>query len=457
MLIQSLSGVRGIFGKSLTLDTASKYAAAYALVVKPKLIVVGMDSRHSGPAIKTAMIGALSCKIIDVGTLPTPAIQNAIRHFKADGGIIITASHNPQEWNGFKFLRKDGSVLYEKEMETIIAKYKHLSSKSPSLSKKTIALRKKEEAIEAYQKFLFGIVGKKSLEAIKKQDLTIILDPNGGAGVIAKEILESAGVRVIAFNMNAGEFAHEIEPTKSSLSYLTSEIRKHKAAFAAGFDCDADRVEIALQNGEMLSGNEMIALSVAHMLKNSKNKKRETIVVNNATSTIVKDVAQKFKAKLVEVEVGEANVVWMMKKTRSKIGGEGSSSGVIVAPSTSRDGILGVLLMAALIAQERKPLPKLLDVLPKSRYLKEKVGVLPSQVPKIKNHVAKYYRTKSTQVSLNPNGALKAWITNRSFVWLRESKTEEGVLRVIVDAPTQKEATFLMKEVLSLVRNAQLS
>lgn len=455
MLVQSLSGVRGIYGQTLTPDIASKYAAAYFSVFRPKVIVVGRDTRQSGPAIKTAMMNTLKCTIIDAGILPTPAIQNAVRHFKADGGIIITASHNPAEWNGFKFLRKDGSVLYEEEMEKVIAKFKKSSSHPPLIPKGTKVIQKRTEAMDVYREFIFSIIGKKALESIKKQDISLVIDPNGGAGIIAKEILESAGIKTIALHMEIGEFQRQIEPTAESLAYLVPQIRQHKAAFAAGFDCDADRVEIILSDGRVLSGNEMIALSSKHLLASSKAPKKEVIVVNNATSSMVREVVEKCGAKIVEVEVGEANVVQAMKKLKSKVGGEGSSSGVILKPATSRDGILATLLMAAIVAQKKKQLAKLLGELPRSCYLKEKIQVESSKVPSLKKAFALHYNAKAIKLSSKPDGAVKAWISKRSFVWLRDSKTEDGVVRVIVDAPTLKEATFLMQEALSVVKRSQ--
>ena len=455
MLVQSLSGVRGIFGKSLTPDVASKYAAAYFSVFKPKTVVIGMDTRNSGPAIKTVMVNALSCKIIDVGIFPTPAIQNAVRHFKADGGIIITASHNPPEWNGFKFLRKDGSVLYEQEMAKVIIQYQKTASKTVGKPTKTTTIQKRAEAIEAYKGFLFSIIGKNALGKIKKLKIKIIADPNGGAGIIAPDILEAAGISVEALHMEPGDFSRQIEPTEDSLAYLVPKIKQHKAAFAAGFDCDADRVEIVLPNGKMLSGNEMIALTAQHILKHSKNAGKETVVVNNATSSQVRDVVQKHKAKLIEVEVGEANVIQSMKRLKSKVGGEGSSSGVILSPATSRDGTLAVLLMATFVAAERKSLGKLLGALPAYHYLKEKVAVEPSKMPILKKTIENYYKKKAMKLQSNQNGAIKAWMTKDSFVWFRDSKTENGIMRVIVDAPSKKEATFLMQEAFAFVKSMQ--
>ncbi len=455
MLVESLSGVRGVYGQTLTPDIASKYAAAYFSLLKPAKLVIGRDTRDSGVAIKTAMVGMFPCTVIDVGILPTPAIQHAVRHFHADGGVIITASHNPSEWNGFKFLRKDGSVLYEKEMAKVIAQYEKTKAKMPKMSTITTVIRKRDEALDAYREFVFSIIGKKVLGSIKKQKLAVLIDPNGGAGIVALEILEAAHIRTVAWHMEPGEFSRPIEPNEESLAYLVPKIRQAKCAFAAGFDCDADRVEIVLPDGRMLSGNEIIALACKHVISSSKTPKKEIVVVNNATSSMVAEVVEKYGAKIVEVEVGEANVVQAMKKFRSKVGGEGSSSGVILAPATSRDGILATLLMASIVAQRKKPIASLLNELPKSCYLKEKIQVEASEVSALKKAFAHHYKSKAIKLSLRPDGAVKALLSKRSFVWLRDSKTEDGVVRVIVDAPTRKEAMLLMQEALSVVKQAQ--
>ncbi len=466
MLVESLSGVRGLFGKDLTLKIAQRYAAGYVQFLRKKTkgkrlnIVIGMDTRPSGPAIKDAIVPFLPADITDVGILPTPAVEHAVRHFRADGGIIITASHNEPYDNGFKFLGKSGAVLDEKEMQKVIALKGNMDSSSLSkfisrnseiLSGRNI-VEKRKEAIDAYRDFVFSIIGKDSLEKIRGAKLKVVIDANGGAGTIAKHILERAGVSVIPLNMAPGNFAHKVEPTQETLYYLSHLIKKENAHFGAGFDCDADRVEIVLGNGRMVSGNESIALAARHVLSQSKNQRKEIIIVNNATSSMVRKVVESYGASLREVEVGESNVVRAMRNAGSKIGGEGSSSGVILSPQTCRDGMLWLLLLCAIIAKKGKNVHEIVDALPKYAYLKQKVAINPKALKPLLVKIAGQYKKRKRNIISSKDGSIKIFLPNDSFIWFRGSKTESGVLRVIADSPSKEQAEAEMQKAMEFIR-----
>src|SRR3989338_4171387 len=269
-LVESFSGIRGIWGKDLTESVALRYAYAYHTFLKEKLgksnplIVIGMDTRPSGVQISDSILGVLDCNFIDVGIAPTPVVEFAVRHFNADGGIIITASHNEPYWNGFKFLNNEGAVLSENEMNIVIRNYGSFRNFHKLQDRKI--LERNNEAIEKYTESIFDIVGMENIELIKKSGQKIVLDPNGGTGIIAKRLLEQAGVKVFGVNMASGDFKRTVEPTEDSMIYLKSVIDENKADFAAGFDCDADRVEILLKDGRLLSGNYVLALVVQNIL-----------------------------------------------------------------------------------------------------------------------------------------------------------------------------------------------
>src|SRR3989344_3980990 len=183
-LVASFSGVRGIYGKDLTDAIAVRFAYGYNTFLKKKTkknnptIVVGMDTRPSGIRLSDSILRILDCNFIDVGIAPTPAIEFAVRHFDADGGIIITASHNEPYWNGFKFLGNDGAVLNEKEMDEVIQNSKFLKDFHRIQDRKVT--EKNAEAIEEYKNFVLGIIGRKNIESIKKSKQKIVLDPNVG-------------------------------------------------------------------------------------------------------------------------------------------------------------------------------------------------------------------------------------------------------------------------------------
>ena len=459
-LVESFSGVRGIYGKDLTDSVAVKYAHGYCQFLKNKAkksnvtIAVGMDTRPSGIKLSDSILGLIDCNFIDVGIAPTPAIELAVRHFNADGGIIITASHNEPYWNGFKFLGSDGAILNEKEMNAVISNSKSLASFHRIQERKV--LEKNTELIKKYSEFALGIIGRGNVKAIMESGQKIVLDPNGGSGAVAKKILEQAGVNVTGVNMAYGEFNRAVEPTEDSLVYLKNIIEEKKADFAAGFDCDADRVEILMNNSQLLSGNCILALVADEMLSMANNPKNQLVVVNDATSNVVRSVVQKYGAKLKEVEAGETNVIQAMGKFKAIAGGEGSSGGVIIPPSKCRDGILTLLMILSIIAKKQKGLEEIADELPKYCTLRRKIEFDASKHDKIKRYILNYYLKKGLEIKENGGikGSLKAITGKNSFAWFRASKTESGIFRIITDSDKKEEAEKLMQEAANVFKKA---
>src|SRR3989338_3838196 len=459
-LMQSFSGIRGIYGKDLTESVAVRYAYAYYSFLRDKTrknnptIVIGMDTRPSGIKISDAIMGILDCSFIDVGIAPTPAVEFAVRHFNADGGIIITASHNEPYWKGFKFLGNDGAVLNEKDMNLVINNFRIKTLKNFHKIQERKILEKNTEAIKEYIEFLHGIIGIENIERIKDSRQKIVLDPNGGTGAIAKKILEQIGVEVIGVNMAYGKFSRAIEPNEDSMIYLKNVIDENKADFAAGFDCDADRVEILMKNGQLLSGNYILALAVDEILPNAGNPKNNTVVVKDATSNVVRDIVQKHGAKLKEIEVGETNVVEEMQKSKAIVGGEGSSGGLIIPPSKCRDGILTLLMILAIAAKKEKKLHDIIDEFPKYFTLRKKIEFDASKHSIIKKHLKNYYSKKGLEARENGGikGSLKIITGKNSFVWFRASKTESNVFRIISDSDKNEEGERLLKEAVEVFR-----
>ncbi|MBI2653202.1 hypothetical protein HYX02_00170 [Candidatus Woesearchaeota archaeon] len=451
-LVESFSGIRGIYDKDLTESISVKYAHSYLTFLRKKTeknnptIVIGMDTRPSGVKLSDAIMGILDCNFIDVGIAPTPAVEFAVRHFDADGGIIITASHNEPYWNGFKFLSSDGGILNEKEMNLVINGSRHLQNFHKIQERRIV--EKNKETIEKYKEFIYSIIGKENIARIKESRQKIVLDPNGGAGIIAKKFLEDIGVEVIGVNMQYGEFNRAVEPTEDSLIYLKNIIDENKADFAAGFDCDADRVEILLKNGQLLSGNYILALIADDTLSGANNPERQIVVVNDATSNVVRDVVKKFGARIKEVEVGETNVVQEIYKSKAIVGGEGSSGGAIMPPSRCRDGILTLLAVLSITAKKDKKLIDIVEELPKYYTLRKKIEFDSKKHDSIKKYLKDYYSKKGFEIGETGGikGGLKIITAKNSFVWFRASKTEGNVFRIISDSDKKGEAEGLIEE-----------
>ena len=477
-LVESISGIRGIYDDGLDEKVAARYTYSYLSLLKDRLnknkiskkikqnnarkltIVIGTDTRLSKDILKNAVLEVLDCDIADIGIASTPMAEFAVRHFKADGGIMITASHNEPYWNGFKFLDKDGAVLRPKDMEKVIQRYnkiktlddktfynKHLYLNKNHKKLKIKKIYKKYNKInKKYSNYALNFLSSKEKREIKNSKLKMIIDPNGGTGIIAKKILEKLGITVHGINMECGIFNHVVEPNENSLIYLTNIVRDKKYDFAAGFDCDADRVEIVTEK-ELVSGNQVLALIADEILKNAKKK---AIVVNDATSYVVKEIAEKHNAKYIETGVGEINVVDKMHSINAPIGGEGSSSGTIIPPSRCRDGILTLIYLLKIISNEKKSLGELISALPPYYNIKNKITFNLKNYEKIKKILKNYYKKKNFKLKESKEfGSLK-FINGRSFVWLRTSKTEADVLRVITDSNSKKQAEILMEEAMQI-------
>ena len=235
-LVESFSGIRGIYDKDLTDSIAAKYAWSYLSFLRNKTnkktptIVIGTDTRPSGIKISDAIVGVLDCSIIDVGVAPVQTAEFAVRHFDADGGIMITASHNEPYWNGFKFLGSDGGILNEKEINQVMQNFRIESFRNFHKIQERKILERNAEAVNGYSKFVLDMV-RESLEDIKDSSQKVIIDPNGGTGAIAKKILEQANVEVTGINMVYGQFNRTIEPTEDSLFYLKNTIDEKNADF----------------------------------------------------------------------------------------------------------------------------------------------------------------------------------------------------------------------------------
>lgn len=460
-LVESFSGIRGIYGKSITEDLAKRYVFCYCQMQKPKVVVVGGDSRPSTLALKKAVI--LACKncgivkIIDIGVLPIQAAEYSVLKFKTSGGIYISASHNEPEYNGWKILKQDGALLYPQQASQLIEKVHKLPLKF-SLKKarksESRVYKKQAKAINAYVDYVVKKLGAKVVQVIKQSGLKIILDPNGGSSIeVWKKILPLLKIKAKIINANSGEFNRLVEPNVESLAYLNKEMARSDFAFAAGFDSDADRVEFVInpksdfakKMGSVVNGNYVLALACDAVLKGTQN---QVVVTNDVTAYLVRDVIAKYKAKIKEVEVGEMVVVEEMEKQKSLVGGEGSNGGVIIPAIKCRDGILTTLLFLKLLAETGKSLPDILEKYPK--YYSDRVAIKcsPNAAIAIREKLENYFTKKGWQIKKtgDETGGLKALLDKNSYVWFRQSKTEPASFRIIADADNKEKVKNLLTE-----------
>ena len=304
------------------------------------------------------------------------------------------------------------------------------------------------EALETYKKFVQNILKTEKINTTAK----ILVDPNGGAGIFSKEIFESFGINAEYMNMTPGEFNRVVEPTIKTLGHLKEKIQKEGHEFLMGFDCDADRVEILLDDGTIVSGNHSIAIIADKLLSEAKQKEK-SVVVNGATSHLVREIARKHSAKYKEVDVGEPNVVGEMSQSCSIIGGEGTSGGPIISPSKCRDGILTSLFLLKIISEKNKKLKEIIQELPPYHNVKEYFK-LKEDFQNSRERIKLYYLKKGFEVQEfgDSEGGLKA-IKNGSWIWFRQSRTEDLVMKCFADSKEKDSAEALLEEAKQLLMN----
>lgn len=445
-LVESFSGVRGIYGTDLTEEIAEAYGYAYGtwlkltLDINPK-VVVGRDSRPSGKSLEEAMIRGLErahCHIFKVGIGTTPMIQFEVRNRDCHGGVIVTASHNEPDWNGFKFLWGDGGTIKPEQMDEVI--------RSRSAGEKAL----ETPFSDHYILFIDRAIGKHIVEKIRKAKFKAVVDPNGGAMIVMiKRLFEHMNVKTIEVNMDLGVFKHKVEPTKEALTHLGPLVTKHKADFGVAWDCDGDRVEIVMHNGKLLSGHYVLALLVDEVL--SERVQNNAVVVNCGTSQVVDEVAKSHGAKVYETNVGEVNVVRKMDQVKAPVGGEGACGGGIVPPSRGRDGVLTLFKILGLMAKRRQSLASIIKTYPTYYTFQKNLRLTLEDYQKLKGKITKHYAKFPMKTYGGKNGAIKVRMSSQAFVMFRPSKTEGQLLRIVSDAPTRQQAKQLIDEALDLV------
>jgi len=454
-LVESFSGVRGIYGESLTDRHARQYAHAFLhwlhadQRIQNPVIIIARDTRPSGKALRDVFVQVLrgaGVQIVDIGISSTPATENAVRHFQADAGIMLTASHNPPEYNGWKLLRADGAIVGAGDAQEIIS-YARDEVTMPETAGGSVVERA-DENIDAYVSFVASIVGDDALKAMQNAHIKLLFDCAGGAIIpCIKKAVEKAGIDAVYVNDELGVFNRAIEPTAQSLAPLVPRIGESGALFAVGFDADADRAEFVLPSGEIVSGQHALAVAVDEILSSTDNPESQTVVVNDATSDLVHEIAKKHNAQIHEVETGEVNVVDEMQKHQSLVGGEGSSGGSIISPQTCRDGLLSCLIIVRHIVKNGTTLERVLQNYPRFYTLNQKVKTRPK--PNFRNLLESVFSADSSVVALQKTGDETGGLKVRykdGWVWFRRSKTEPGLVRVYAESPDEIRARALLDQ-----------
>ena len=439
----SISGVRGIIGESLTPEVIAGLATSFGTYLGGGKVVVGRDTRLSGEMAKYAVFSGLlstGCKVIDLGIVPTPTVQLLTEKLKANGGMVITASHNPSEYNGLKFIFADGSFLNSSRMKKFLNLYKKNKTKYSPFTEATKIKNYHQEAIDFHLKKTLSFL---NLALIRKKHFHIALDCCDGAGsVIAPLLLKKLGVRVSIINNKLDRiFSRSPEPIPENLSGLCHLVKKTKANIGFAQDPDADRLAIISDKGKPIGEDYSLALVTKFIL----SRKKGPVVANLSTSQLMDDITGEFRCPFFRSRVGEINVVEEMKKRKAIIGGEGNG-GIIFPPlHYGRDSLIGMGLILEYLAQSGKSISELVGELPSYKMLKKKIPLPKQGAKKSIAKIKKYF----SQEKINLLDGIR--VTGENWwIHLRPSGTEP-IIRLIIEAKTRKEAEKLSKTVSKLI------
>ncbi len=359
-LKESTSGVRGVIGNGLDPILAARYAAAFGTMLKSGTVVLGRDSRKTGPMVRDAVVSSLlavGIDVVDIGVVPTPTVEIAVKELKARGGMCITASHNPAQWNALKFFSDRGDFVTPAQFD----KLKALKSADAFAFKPHTALGKLSYDDRFIDIHIQKVLALKVVNrpAIKKARFAVVVDAINGAGSYAlPELLHRLGAKVIRLNCDGnGEFVHEPEPIPENLGPLAAAVRKHKADLGMACDPDADRLALVDHTGRPIGEELTLAIAVRHVLR----KEKGPTVINLSTSNVTAEAARKSGSRVYLSKVGEANVVELMRRKRAVIGGEGNGGVIYPRFHAGRDSLIAAALTLSELATEKKTLADLVE------------------------------------------------------------------------------------------------
>lgn len=442
----SISGIRGEIGSSLTPAVVQKYTLAFGTYLKGGTVVVGRDSRVSGPFILDIVKGCLvatGCRVIEIGIVPTPTVQMAVEYHKAAGGIAITASHNPIQWNGLKFMDADGRFLSPARAEEVFK----MADESTFSLKEWGELGSLLTDDQANQRHIESIkeLSYIDVEALRERQFKVAVDTvNGAGGVIIPQLLEELGCHVFAVNQEPdGKFAHTPEPLPENLTQLSDEVKANKADIGFAIDPDVDRCAIVDNEGQPIGEEYTLVMAVKLLF----SKKIGRMAINMSTSRASEDIAKYYNGMVVRSKVGEINVAEKMKEIDAFIGGEGNGGVILPELHTGRDAPVAVALTLQHLLEFGGTLRELFLSLPQYTIVKQKVnieGLNPDEV--IENLAEKYKNEK-----INLLDGLKIDFPE-SWVHLRKSNTEP-IVRVIAEAHTEQEARELADKFMDEIKS----
>jgi len=443
-LIISVSGLRGIIGETLTPEIVIRYATAFsAETTTPGPFVITRDGRPTGAMLAFAIhagLKAVGRDTIDAGVAATPTTGVLTRELKAAGGIQISASHNPSEYNGIKLFSAEGRVIPQALGAAVLERYKQNQTNwvpHNQVGKDDVYLFE----IDAHLEKVLQTV---DVEAIRKRKFKVLLDSNRGAGsLLGKALLKELGCEIALLGGEPdGLFEHVPEPTAENLLPVLEKVKNARVDVGFCQDPDADRLAVIDQNGCYIGEEYTVALCVKHVLQ---RRTKGPIVVNSSSSRMTQDIAEHYGVPLFRSPVGEANVVDLMLEKGAKFGGEGNGGPIDPEVGLVRDSFVGMAQILDAMCLRNKTIAELADELPRYEIVKQKITLPPgTTADKIRAMLRDLEKNFSDQKCDRQDGLRIDW--PQAWVQVRGSNTEP-ILRIIAEAKTEAEAIVLCEKV----------
>ena len=454
-LISSISGIRGTVNgpntKNLTPIDVVQYTSAYGTWInkknqnKGKTIVLGRDGRISGSVllelVKSTLI-SMGINIIDIGLSTTPTTQIIVQKKKAEGGIILTASHNPKNWNALKLFNSRGEFLIGEEAEEIFriveeGKYEFMKEDNYG---------KIHESVNSFQIHIDEVKNLKlvNCEKIINKKFKVVVDGiNSSGGVIVPELLKQLGCSVIEINCQPdGNFAHNPEPLDKNLSQLKNTVKEEKADLGIALDPDVDRLVFVCENGLLFGEENTIVACSDYVLSKTKG----STVSNMSSSMSLELISKKHGCDYHSSKVGEINVVEKMKEVNAIIGGEGNGGVIYPESHYGRDALVGIVLFLSHLSELNIKTSELLDIYPKFYMIKDKINLNENfDFDQLKNKMKEFY--KEQDIDLRDGVKIKF---DESWLHIRKSNTEP-IIRIYTEAKSQLKCNEIIEDFKNLI------
>ena len=427
----SISGVRGVVGQSLTPKLLTRFAQAFGTHTGAGTIVIGRDPRTSGEMVKHAVVaGILSTgsRVVDIGMCPVPTVQLQVRHRRAQGGIAITASHNPPEWNALKFIGSTGLFLDAGQARELLDIY-HQGQYTKVGGQELRTVEQVEGATDLHIKAILDALG--PLPKTSKK-LRVVLDSCNGAGsFVGPKLIEALGAEVIPLNVTPdGSFPRAAEPVPENLGELCATVKKHGADVGFAQDMDADRLAIVSEQGQAIGEDYTLVLAMLYVLGHEKGP----VVANLSTSAAVTDIAKQFDCPVFLTKIGEVNVTDAMRQHNAVIGGEGNGGVIYPRINFARDSLVGMALVLHLLAESKKTVTELLESVPRYSIVKEKMTCPSDKIPA----VLRMIRQEFASFQMDTRDGVKV-IQPDGWFLVRGSNTEP-IIRIVAEAKNENQA-----------------